>query len=126
VREAGGVLEHPAGSKLWAAVGLPRPGDPPDAWGGFTVEVSQVDWGHVARKRTWLYCVGVSRHELETPEPREPTHWCSGFRNLGKGKWTKRGQAVPPGFKICSAQQRRRTPEAFAAYLVKLARSVVP
>ena len=31
---------------------------------------------------------------------------------------------VPPGIKVCSAQQRRRTPPAFAEWLVMLARSV--
>lgn len=33
VREFGGVLEHPAGSTLWAAQRLPRPGER-DNWGG--------------------------------------------------------------------------------------------
>jgi hypothetical protein len=30
---------------------------------------------------------------------------------------------APPGIKVCSAQQRRRTPPEFAAYLVRLARA---
>lgn len=34
VRWCGGVLEHPAWSKLWPAAGLPRPGEAPDRWGG--------------------------------------------------------------------------------------------
>lgn len=33
VRRHGGVIEHPAGSKLWAEAGLPEPGQR-DAWGG--------------------------------------------------------------------------------------------
>jgi hypothetical protein len=33
--------------------------------------------------------------------------------------WT--GGAAPPGIKICSAQQRRRTPLAFAEMLLSLA-----
>lgn len=32
--------------------------------------------------------------------------------------------AIPPGIKVCSALQRRRTPRAFAEWLVGLARSV--
>lgn len=121
VRDFGGVLEHPAGSKLWWVFDLPRPGER-DAW-GTTVEVNQCDWGHVARKRTWLYCVRVDPGLLATrPRPREPTHWISGGRGH-VGKKTKT-TPVPPGIKVCSAQQRRRTPVAFAEWLVALARSV--
>jgi hypothetical protein len=136
VRKFGGVLEHPAGSKLWEACGLPAacawyaPGADqawPDAFGGYTLEVAQVEYGHVARKRTWLYIVGVSaeraRAILQPPFPgREPTHWCSGRRGT-----SSRGTAtVPPGIKVCSAQQRNRTPPAFADALVALARAVTP
>lgn len=118
VRCCGGVLEHPADSALWTYVGLPRPGAPADAFGGYTIEVCQVEWGHVARKRTWLYLVGVPRSAIEaSPYPdRQPTHWASGSRTAKCGP-------VPPGIKVCSAQQRRRTPPEFAAYLVRLARS---
>lgn len=124
VRAAGGVLEHPAGSLLWPACGLPRPGEPPDAWDGYTVEVAQVDWGHGARKRTWLYLVGVPRAALVTPAPREPTHWISG----GRGRAGKKVKTtpVPDGIKVCSAQQRRRTPPHFALYLITLAEAACP
>jgi hypothetical protein len=114
-----GVLEHPAGSKLWAAMGLPLPGQSPDWYGGYTVEVSQCDWGHVARKRTWLYLVGVPRSAIVVPAARKPTHWVSG----GRTNSSRKGSPVPPGIKVCSAQQRRRTPPAFAEYLVSLARA---
>lgn len=57
VRRCTGVLEHPSGSTLWAAAGLPRPDEPADAWGGFSVTVNQADYGHPARKSTWLYIV---------------------------------------------------------------------
>lgn len=125
VHAFGGVLEHPAGSKLWEAVGLPLPGANWTDYAGYTIEVEQVEWGHVARKRTWLYLVGVPRSALEAPPfpGREPTHWISGGRNkLRKGS----GGIVPPGIKVCSAQQRRRTPPLFAEYLIRLARSVRP
>ena len=131
VRTWGGVLEHPAGSKLWGAPvptehddwwqPLPLPGAARDSSGGFTIEVHQVEWGHVARKPTWLYIVGVSAEavaELVATRPhpgRAPTHWCSGSRT------NKGGGSVPPGIKVCSAQQRRRTPIAFARFLLELA-----
>lgn len=123
VRRWGGVLEHPSGSALWDHCGLPRPGELPDAFGGRTVEVCQCDWGHVARKRTWLYMVGVANSALTCPPSREPTHWVSGGRNLNRRGGRSAGGVVPPGIKVCSAQQRRRTPIPFARYLISLAAS---
>ncbi len=124
VRRWGGVLEHPRRSLLWEARGLPPPGHLPDAWGGVTIAVDQVDFGHVARKATWLYVVGVSGH-IERPPKREPTHWIGGFRKGGgrrsPERYRKTGSAVPPGIKVCSAEQRRRTPPAFAKWLLELA-----
>lgn len=123
VRRWGGVLEHPARSALFEHCGMPRPAELPDAWGGRTIEVQQVDWGHVARKRTWLYVVGA-RSLPPAPPPGTPTHWCSGFRSSTHRTpkaYKANGCAVPPGIKVCSAQQRRRTPIAFARWLVELA-----
>lgn len=134
VRRWGGVLEHPADSMLWSVFGddpnpkrrgsqyMARPGEPPDCWLGYTIEVTQVEWGHVARKRTWLYLVGVPQAVLGSPPfpGRSPTHWISGTRSNRR----KPIDRVPSGIKVCSAQQRRRTPQLFAEYLVRLARSV--
>ena len=64
VRANGGALEHPAHSSLWPACGLPKPCEFPDAWGGYTLEVDQYGWGHPARKRTWVYVVGVRSDAL--------------------------------------------------------------
>ena len=135
-RKFGGVLEHPAGSKLWDEIDLPEPcwiGDEEihahedgerhcyDAFGGYSIEIDQCEWGHVARKRTWLYLVGVPRDSLEPPpfHGREPTHYASG----GRTSSSRSGGAVPVGIKVCSAQQRRRTPPLLAEYLVRLARA---
>lgn len=114
VRRFGGVLEHPRGSTFFAHAGIPRPGRLPDAWGGISFEVCQCDWGHPARKRTWLYVVGLVGPMPPAPPPREPTHWASGSRNAPRGP-------VPPGIKVCSAEQRRRTPVAFAEWLLEIA-----
>lgn len=76
----------------------------------------------MARKKTWLYLVGVSEENITAPPfpDRKPTHWVSGGRNPNrKGS----GGVVPKGIKVCSAQQRRRTPLAFAEWLVSLARA---
>ncbi len=123
VRRWGGALEHPRGSQLFPTCGLPLPGELPDEWGGVTFEVCQVDWGHVARKRTWIYVVGVPLSKIPpSPPAREPTHWASGSR----GRSSRRGSPVPAGIKVCSAQQRRRTPEAFARWLVEVALASTP
>jgi hypothetical protein len=105
VREFGGVLEHPRDSSLWSHCRLPRPGEFPDAWGGRTVQVDQVRWGHVAQKATWLYLVGV--HALgASPPHREPTHVvASSLRRL------------PEMLK----RERHITPPAFASWLISLA-----
>jgi hypothetical protein len=122
VRAHGGVLEHPANSKLWRDCALPKPGEMPDALGGYTLEVEQVNWGHPARKRTWLYIVGVPRDIVmgEVKTGATPTHWASGSR----GNSSRKGSPVPPGIKVCSAQQRRRTPIAFAQWLISIAERV--
>lgn len=137
VRRWGGVLEHPAHSKLWAeAPGiyppddyrsrrypLPRPGCGPDVFGGYTIAVNQSDWGHVARKPTWVYMVGICPEDV-TPAPypgREPTHWIGGGHDFPGRK--SKSAPIPEGIKACSAQQRRRTPPLFAEWLVSLARA---
>lgn len=123
VRRFGGVLEHPWRSLLWRQYGVASPGEPIDEFGGFAIDVDQCAWGHVARKRSRLYFCGVDR-EMVTSSVRtggEPTHWVSGFRSPNRPGRT----AVPPGFKICSATQRSRTPVAFARWLVELASTLV-
>lgn len=64
VRRCGGVLEHPADSKAWAAHDLiapPRAGGwvAADWQGGWTCYVEQGFYGHAARKGTWLYACRV-------------------------------------------------------------------
>ncbi|MFN2626623.1 MAG: hypothetical protein ABR520_11140 [Mycobacteriales bacterium] len=127
-REWGGVVEHPERSRLWRALDLPEPDEPADLFGGFTVAVEQCAWGHLARKRSWLYVVGVPRSVVLSGVRTggTPTHWISGFRSSTSRNpkhYQQNGSAVPPGIKVCSAQQRRRTPPAFAAWLVELAAS---
>jgi hypothetical protein len=112
VRAFGGILEHPRGSKLWAEAGLPFPGMLPDRYGGFTLEVEQVAWGHACRKPTWLYIVGVDVRDAEAVLDRtggEPTHQIRGSRANGRD------------LKAASAEIRRRTPRAFAECLLNVA-----
>ena len=119
VRRFGGVLEHPAGSRLWKECGLPLPLDGVDSYGGFTLSVEQVAWGHSCRKPTWLYMVRVDANLARSTFRigGEPTHQVFGSRqNTYKNRRTD--------LKGCSHQIRRRSPPNFAAWLVMLARSV--
>lgn len=61
VRTYGGVLEHPAESRAFAFHGIPEPVI--NAWqytidGDWVAEVWQSNYGHRARKRTWLLYSG--------------------------------------------------------------------
>lgn len=101
VRSYGGVLEHPAWSRLWKHVPLPYPGGGMDAYGGFTVQINQCRFGHRALKPTWLYIVGLDPRSL----PPMPA-WIEPARQL-------RGM---------SEREREETPLLFAQWLVRLAR----
>ena len=108
VRRWGGVLEHPQCSMLWPHCNLPLPGGFPDRF-GWCVEVDQVAYGHKARKRTWLYVVGVSALRVRPRSGGTPTH-CVNSR--------KRDTHLLE----LSSEGRRRTPQAFAEFLVEIAR----
>jgi hypothetical protein len=126
VRRYGGVLEHPADSRLWDVMSLPRPlpvgsmlaMTPRDAFGGFSVEVELGWWGSPLRKPTWLYFCGVELDVVREalPEPAEPVAW--------RGHIPQR--ADDPRRKSCAwdrmcSAERKRTPPAMAAWLADLA-----
>jgi hypothetical protein len=60
VRQYGGVLEHPAGSRAFADHGIPKPVGTGWQRSGFDwiCEVWQSAYGHRCQKRTWLLYVG--------------------------------------------------------------------
>ena len=135
VRRHGGVLEHPQRSHLWGKMSLPYPepyrqttiaGPERDAWGGFTVELDQSAWGHkYSHKRSWIYCVGID-YDLATtfpppvalPRIDEPAHWKPKLDSRRPGKTYPRC-----GMDIASPEQKKRSPDAFACWLVALART---
>lgn len=103
-RTWGGVLEHPAGSRLWREFGMPIPGvdKSVDSFGGFSVSVCQGDWGHRALKWTWLYVVGMDLDRLPSmPIARRDA--------VGQVQLMHRGE-------------REGTPVRFAMWLVEVAR----
>ncbi len=65
VRNYGGVIEHPKGSKAWKAFELKQPAlkggwSRADSGGGWTCCVYQSKYGHEAPKASWLYLFRVS------------------------------------------------------------------
>jgi hypothetical protein len=112
VRMNGGVLEHPAYSRLWKHMNLPT-GKRLDGWGGFTMSINQHWFGHRAEKKTFLYIVGISPDEV--PEWKinfnAVTHTiCSSKKKTGKKEVNK--------------TERQKTPEAMALFLIEIAKRV--
>lgn len=107
VQRWGGVLEHPAHSKLFAHMGLPLPGWLPDDHGGITIEINQASWDHDALKPTWLYIVGRPADMPAFPPRvvRDPLAYVTRGRKLAG--W--------------GPMKRSRTPPQFAQWLIDLA-----
>ena len=116
VRRWGGVLEHPAGSTLWAAAGLPKPGEGVDQWGGWTLAAPQLWWGHRAEKRTWFYVVGADLRQL----PQIPFSMALPTRYVVAK--TGRRKGMPGWMPDMNTAEREATPPALAAWLVEAAR----
>ena len=120
VRELGGVLEHPAGSTLWPAQRLPRPGER-DQWGGWTLAAPQKWWGHRAEKATWFYVVGCEPGDI--PDVPLKLGQAGAVIRLDQrrsdGTHIRKGDAdwVPR----LSAAENEQTPHELAAWLVALA-----
>ena len=115
VRRLGGVIEHPAASRLWPTCHLPEPGER-DAHGGWTLVVDQDWWGHRAEKRTRLYIVGCEPGDIP-PMPiklEEPPCVVSPWAGLRSGMQGYRPQL--------RKAEREHTPLSFAEWLIELAR----
>jgi hypothetical protein len=111
VRAYGGVLEHPANSLAWKHFELPKPIR--GAWtrsmddDGWTTEISQVAYGHRARKRTWLYYIGPEPPALDWRDGEGECIvgdlWHGNGRRLGRGDrprmYQREALATPEGFR---------------------------
>ena len=122
VRAWGGVLEHPYGSRAWAAFGRVRPA--PGTWtegasGEWTAEVYQRNYGHRALKRTWLLYVGnAPPAPLDWSPPAPATAWISTDR--------PRAELRRMGIDQLSKREAAATPPAFRDALLALARGCRP
>jgi hypothetical protein len=117
VKRWGGVLEHPAYSDAWPKFGLIRPQRNQwisDGHNGFVTEASQRTYGHRARKRTWLWAVGIEPLALDWSEP-PPLAYVSGSHNH---------TSMPLGTKRVWTREAKATPLPFRDLLISLAESV--
>lgn len=113
VNRCGGVLEHPAKSRAWAAHGLSKPVN--SGWQrsglGWVCEVWQSAYGHRANKATWLYYKGRSKPlDLNLDRPIG-THQIGFYDQRGKF-------ANKP---TLSKREANATPVAFRDALIQLA-----
>lgn len=103
LRKWGGVLEHPAHSRLFGYCALPKPG-----WATrgslWTIEVLQAWWGDSRTKTTWLCFSGVNPNDIQLPLR---LHDPKGDRR----RW-----------QLMSKSQRSKTPPEMAVWLVDCAR----
>jgi hypothetical protein len=112
VRLNGGILEHPAGSRLWEEAPLPLAGEFPDEFGGFTIEIDQYDFGHVAHKQTKLYVCGIKMNQLP---PMPPKNTAATDRSIcGNVAGTKR----------CTQYQREYTPDNLIDWMTNICRKI--
>lgn len=63
-RAWGGIVEHPKTSQLWKTLQIPKPGQQPDPYAGYTISIDQFWYGHRAKKDTWLYIKGINLQQL--------------------------------------------------------------
>lgn len=112
VRRNGGVLEHPADSRLWPEARLPAVGQG-DRYGGWTLVIDQNWWGHRARKRTRLYIVGCGPKDL----PLMPLQLGEASHTVGLYSRRDRSRCRPE----IGKRERERTPQALAEWLCEVA-----
>lgn len=106
-----GMPSHTFASSGGSWSSLPRPGQFPDSFGGWSMAVDQFIFGHRAEKSTWLYIVGCEPDDLPPMPIRSgrPTHCVRPTRAY-------------PRLPSITKLEREATPPEFAAWLVEVAR----
>lgn len=127
VRRWGGVLEHPEASHAFSAHGLARP-----SWRtgwilagdsiGHVCCVAQGNYGHRARKLTWLYAVAVDLPELDWSIPPPRSRLDYGFHSADERARLRDSIAPVVNASRLSARENLATPPAFRDVLLALAR----
>jgi hypothetical protein len=129
VRRDGGVLEHPEASHAFAAHGLARP-----AWRGGWADagdgrghvccVAQGNYGHRARKLTWLYAVDVELPALDWRIPAPRDRLDQGFHSRAERAASDTRKRIRTEGERLDKPERAATPPAFRDILIAMARSV--
>lgn len=117
VRKNGGILEHPAGSKLFKYMNIPVNGSY-DKYNGFIISVNQHWFGHRAQKRTWLYIVGIKRNQL----PALPINYDAITHVVGSSKKRK---TKDKGLPEITRNERSATPLKLAKWLIEVANIII-
>jgi hypothetical protein len=89
VIENGGVLEHPAHSRLFEAANLPVPNSPDATPFFYTLYVEQSWFGYHTRKKTWVLVCGVPKRQLvPVPFSLAQGHACQkpGLSSAGRSR----------------------------------------
>ena len=130
VRTHGGVLEHPADSRAWAAFGLTKPERGGKGWikadeyGGYTCYVEQGHYGHFANKPTWLYACHTALPELCWGRGEQRIHPVA-LEKHGYEKARRIGMVAMVGGKD-KTKIRNATPPCFRDLLIAIARTAKP
>jgi hypothetical protein len=120
----GGVIEHPADSHAWSAFHVPAPqrggGWMPCGTRAWTCYVEQGQYGHLARKGTWLlYHGNVPPFELDWTIGEQRIH-PTALAKHGYEKARRIGMMAMVGGKD-KTKIRNATPPAFRDVLIRLA-----
>ena len=123
VRNYGGVIEHPAASHAWRWFGLKPPKKMKgwtmaDDFGGYTCCVDQGNYGHFAKKPTWLYAVLKHYPNLDW-EDKGQILPKSMIERYGYKKARRIGMVAMVGGKD-KKKIRNRTPEKFRDLLISM------
>ena len=117
VMRCGGILEHPASSRLWQDQHLPEPGQGADAQGGWTLAAPQWWWGHRADKPTRFYVCGCK------PQDMPPVPFVLGDASCVVTTSKRKCETPPSEWRErLGNREKEATPPRLAAWLVDVAR----
>jgi hypothetical protein len=122
-------LEHPEGSHAFAAQGIARP-----TWRagwiaagdglGHVACVAQGNYGHRARKLTWLYAVGTERPELDWTIPAPRSRLDFGYHSVEERHKMKATRSPVINRTRLNHFENLSTPIPFRDLLLRMASSV--